>query len=124
MSDSRPGTPNNPPSPRRHAVVAIMLVSIAPVAVGTATMATGMSAIPFGLTVMIFIVVWVAALFHHHTAVIVATMEDLSKGERGEVKKLRKEIEKEGRMRVISELAASVERLDQRGPGRRNLRSL
>jgi uncharacterized protein (DUF305 family) len=68
--------------------------------------------------------VWVAALFHHHTAVIVATMEDLSKGERGEVKKLRKEIEKEGRMRVISELAASVERLDQRGPGRRNLRSL
>lgn len=95
------------PSRSRAAVaggVAVSLVSVAPIVIGAATLMLHWPEVPFNGTLALFVVVWVAALLHMHSASIESLAATLHtdttaaiKQGRGETKKAARDLREEMR---------------------------
>lgn len=115
---NRPGTHREPLSiARREAASAgsvIALASIAPIVLGTLTMETGMSPVPFNASVGLAVVLWVTAVCRYYSAMLIEHMEELYKTETKQVKKLRTKLEKDSRQSSIDELSRSFREAELR----------
>ena len=127
MSSQRQGTRHDTTTPRPKtrgsiaAGAAISITSIAPIAIGTWTVTSRMSIVPFNGSCAVFVVVWAATLLRLHETRAINREEERDKMWRKRINKVKNEI----RDSHIDRLAASVERADQRGPnGLPNIRGL